>query len=151
LADAPSLVIDRWIREGLPFKWSLTPVTTAKTIQPGEEFSILEPADLRCREGVLVTAAIATSSPNVALRFRCDDFDTAETYTISFMLTTGEWLPNEMIWVRGPPTIPYYVMIFGIPWVWRNWAAVSVINLDTVPVYIIKYLYMIAKQVGEAE
>jgi len=151
LTQAASLIVDRWIREGLPFQWSLNPVTTPRLVQPGEEWEIVTPSDLRCNEGVLWGGGIALSSPNVALRFRSEGFDTGENYTISYMLTTGEWLPNQMIWVKGPPTIPFYVMIFGIPWCWKNWAALSVINLDTVPVYVIKYMYMSAKQIGPKE
>lgn len=149
MADASGMIIDRWIREKLPFKWSLSPIVTPRVIQPGVEVDILTPDQLRCDEGVHVTSSLALTSPNVALRLRGDLFDTGDKFTIAFILTTGEWLPNELAWCKGPPTIPYYTLVVGMPWVWKDWGAVSLINRDTIPVTLIKYIYMIGKQSGK--
>ena len=139
-----ALIVDRWIREGKRIYWKFAPVTTPRTVQPGEELVIASDEDLRCVEGVLWEASGYVTSPRCAIRFQSEDFDSGDKFRIDTSLESGENIPNDYLWARGPPEIPFYSIVLVVPFVWTDWAKVSIVNLDDEPITVLKSLYLVS-------
>ena len=144
MPEAAALIVDRWMREKKNIVYKFAPVTVARTIQPGKELIIASENALRCKQGVLWHASGFISSPTCAIRFTHKDFDTGTSYRLDTTLLSGENMPNNALWARGPPDTPFYTIVLMIPFTWEEWAKVTIVNLDVNPITVLQSLYLIA-------
>ncbi len=144
MPEAAALIVDRWISEGKEVVYRFAPVTNPRIILPGEELIIASETDLKCKQGVLWHASGFITSPVCATRFEHKDFDTGSSYRVDTTLLSGENMPNNALWARGPPDTPFYTFVLMVPFTWQTWARVSFINLDVVPITLLASLYLVA-------
>jgi len=149
MPDGPALIVDRWIKDKLPFVWKFAPILTPRIVLPGTAHPIASLADLTCEEGVLWSAAAIITSPVCSIRFESPDFDTQNNLRIDNILALGETMPNTLAWARGPPDIAFYQITLAIPYLWKEWGRVSLVNLDTVSISVLQTVYLVALQRGE--
>jgi len=144
MPEAAALIVNQWIKEGKKVIYKFAPVTIPRTIQPGKELVIASENDLRCQQGVLWHASGFITSPKAAIRFQSPDFDTGDRFRIDTSLESGENMPNTALWARGPPDTTFYTIVLLTPYTWTDWARVTIINLDEVPITVLQSVYLVA-------